>query len=132
MERPADESSGYSRPYVLPARTESRRHPAQLDPHRPHLPRRPLWVCRVCPDMDWPCPPARLLLAVEYRRNLAGLAVYMGQQLAAAMEDLGRLDTGSPPDGNALYERFITWIERKREVPVSRPRGVGQRRVDRA
>ncbi|WP_175649155.1 hypothetical protein [Micromonospora avicenniae] len=80
--------------------------------------------------MDWPCPPARLLLAVEYRRNLAGLAVYLGQQLAVAMEDLGRLDTGSPPNGNALYERFITWIERKREVPVGRPRGVDQGRVD--
>ncbi|MET7750169.1 hypothetical protein [Micromonospora sp. NPDC005367] len=76
--------------------------------------------------MDWPCPPARLLLAVEYRRNLAGLAVYMGQQLAAAMADLERLDTGNPPAGNALYERFITWIERKREVPVSRPRVAGQ------
>nr|WP_243709731.1 hypothetical protein [Micromonospora sp. 15K316] len=108
----------------MPPRPEPQRHPARLDPHRPHLPRRPLWRCRVCPDLDWPCPPARLLLAVEYRRNLAGLAVYMGQQLAAALEDLGRLDTGGPPDGNALYERFMTWIARKREVPLDRPRAV--------
>lgn len=60
-----------------------------------------------------------MLLAVQYRRNLANLAVYMGQQLAAAMEDFSRLHTSNPPHPNTLYERFMSWIDRKREVPLS-------------
>ncbi|TWH67584.1 hypothetical protein [Micromonospora olivasterospora] len=35
---------------------------------RPHLPVRPIWLCRVC-GHTWPCGAARLSLLAEYRED---------------------------------------------------------------
>lgn len=57
-------------------------------PCRPHLPLRPLWLCRVC-AAPWPCPVARLTLRQEYAHDRVGLSVY--------------------PEAAALFTRFLGW-----------------------
>ncbi|SCF37306.1 hypothetical protein GA0070216_111204 [Micromonospora matsumotoense] len=55
-----------------------RAHPPRAHPPggRPHLPLRPLWVCRACGG-PWPCAEGRLLLRIEYDAHLVDLAVYL-------------------------------------------------------
>ncbi|MEV1328916.1 hypothetical protein AB0J20_04985 [Micromonospora costi] len=62
-----------------------------------------------------------MLLGIEYRRDLAALGVYMAQQLQAATDDLRRLDTSNPPQPNALYERFLSWIRTKGPMGPDHP-----------
>ncbi|MFU8850526.1 hypothetical protein ACNAW0_06040 [Micromonospora sp. SL1-18] len=113
----------YVRKHVGAARWPANGAPATHHrmPHLPHLPRRPGWKCRVCGDMDWPCPSARMLLGIEYRRNLAALGVYMAQQLTQAAEDLRRLTPANPPDGNVMYDRFMLWVRRKGPLGPDHP-----------
>ncbi|MEH1164501.1 hypothetical protein V6V47_03845 [Micromonospora sp. CPCC 205539] len=75
---------------------------------RPHLPMRPLWLCRVC-AAAWPCPPARLLLTMEYRRDRVALSVYMAGQLFDATADLITLNPNPAPTPVELFERFLAW-----------------------
>ncbi|MEU3455436.1 hypothetical protein ABZ671_17825 [Micromonospora sp. NPDC006766] len=62
-----------------------------------------------------------MLLGIEYRRNLATLGIYMAQQLLQAAEDLRRLTPANPPNGNLMYERFMSWIRRKGPLGPDRP-----------
>ncbi|NYF57745.1 hypothetical protein [Micromonospora purpureochromogenes] len=78
---------------------------------RPHVPMRPLWLCRVC-AAAWPCPPARLLLGMEYRRDRVGLSVYMAGCLFDATADLIKLNPNPAPSPADLFERFLAWTAR--------------------
>ncbi|MEV7331602.1 hypothetical protein [Micromonospora sp. NPDC093244] len=75
---------------------------------RPHLPMRPLWLCKVC-AAAWPCPPARMLLRIEYRADRVALSVYMASQLFDATADLCRLHPNPTPDPQELFARFLAW-----------------------
>ncbi|MGC4771476.1 hypothetical protein ACLQ25_21210 [Micromonospora sp. DT44] len=72
---------------------------------------RPLWLCRVC-AAAWPCPPARLLLTMQYRRDRVGLSVYLASQLFEATADLLKLNPDAVPDARELFERFVAWTAR--------------------
>ncbi|MEW2143393.1 hypothetical protein AB0869_11310 [Micromonospora vinacea] len=92
----------------MPSPNESLAHHRQRRAVRPHTPMRPLWLCRVCATA-WPCPPARLLLILEYRRDQVALSVYMASQLFDATADLLKLNPGPAPDPRALFDRFLAW-----------------------
>ncbi|MFI7658874.1 hypothetical protein ACIBTW_08295 [Micromonospora parva] len=77
-------------------------------PRRPHLPLRPLWLCRVC-AAPWPCPVARLTLRQEYAHDCVGLSVYLCAVLHEAVADLYRLNPHDGPDPAALFTRFVGW-----------------------
>ncbi|WP_243706222.1 hypothetical protein [Micromonospora sp. KC721] len=77
----------------------------------PHVPMRPLWLCRVC-AADWPCQPARLLLLMEYRRDRVALSVYLAGILFDATADLTRLNPQPEPSPAELFERFVAWTAR--------------------
>ncbi|MGC4771860.1 hypothetical protein ACLQ25_23190 [Micromonospora sp. DT44] len=89
---------------------------------RPHLPMRPLWLCRVC-AAAWPCQPARLLLSIEYRRDRVGLSVYMAGLLFAATADLIKLNPNPAPSPADLFARFVSWTARH---PAPDPAGSEQ------
>lgn len=75
-------------------------------PSRPHLPMRPLWMCRAC-GQPWPCGPARLSLLAEFKGERTALILYLSGQLAEARDQLAQLGgVGSPAD---LTDRFISW-----------------------
>ncbi|MBG6101047.1 MULTISPECIES: hypothetical protein [Micromonospora] len=82
---------------------------------RPHLPLRPLWLCRVC-AAPWPCPVARLTLRREYAHDRIGLSVYLCSVLHEAAADLYRLNPHDGPDPAALFTRFLGWA-RPRHLP---------------
>ncbi|MDQ7910767.1 flavin reductase [Phytohabitans sp. ZYX-F-186] len=67
-----------------------------------HVPRRPEWTCQVC-GQEWPCPPARTMLAEEHVRDRVSLGVYMAVQLGHAA---GELNCASSSE---LYRRFVEW-----------------------
>ncbi|MET7946014.1 hypothetical protein [Micromonospora sp. NPDC005324] len=73
-----------------------------------HLPRRPLWLCRVC-AATWPCATARMLLRVEYGTDRVALSIYMASQLFDATADLLTLNPDPAPDPRALFDRFLAW-----------------------
>ncbi|MET8349243.1 hypothetical protein [Micromonospora sp. NPDC005206] len=73
-----------------------------------HLPRRPLWLCRVC-AAPWPCASARMLMRVEYRADRVALSIYMAGQLFDATADLYRLNPNPAPDPQELFNRFLAW-----------------------
>ncbi|MCI4064307.1 hypothetical protein MRQ36_17565 [Micromonospora sp. R77] len=75
---------------------------------RPHVPIRPLWLCRVC-AAPWPCQPARLLLLMEYRRDRPGLSVHLAGCLFDATADLLALNPNPGPSPAELFERFLAW-----------------------
>ncbi len=69
---------------------------------------RPLWLCRVC-AAAWPCPPARLLLTLEYRRDRVALSVYLASQLFDATADLIKLNPNPALTPVELFDRFLAW-----------------------
>ncbi|MEV4386877.1 hypothetical protein AB0J68_14360 [Micromonospora sp. NPDC049580] len=89
-------------------------HDRQRRAMRPHLPMRPLWLCRVC-AAAWPCQPARLLLTMEYRRDRVGLSVYMAGLLFEATADLIKLNPNPAPSPADLFARFVGWTARGSE-----------------
>ncbi|MFC8298575.1 hypothetical protein [Micromonospora orduensis] len=91
-------------------------HHRQRRAVRPHLAMRPLWLCRVC-AAAWPCAPARLLLAMEYRADRVALSAYMAGQLFEATADLCRLNPDPAPDPRELFARFLAWTARPPTEP---------------
>ncbi|MET7960704.1 hypothetical protein ABZ356_07565 [Micromonospora zamorensis] len=75
---------------------------------RPHLPLRPLWLCRIC-AAPWPCPVARLTLHQEYAHDRIALSIYLCAVLHDAASDLYRLNPHDGPDPAALFARFLGW-----------------------
>ncbi|MFY1659683.1 hypothetical protein [Micromonospora sp. WMMD1274] len=73
----------------------------------PHVPMRPLWLCRAC-AAPWPCQPARLLLLLDYRRDRVALSIHMASCLFDATADLLRTN----PNPADLFDRFIGWTAR--------------------
>lgn len=78
--------------------------PGDLPAGRPHLPMRPLWGCDTC-RAEWPCPPARAALLIEYRDNLVALRVYLSALMAEADAQLSQVSRASD-----LYRRFLAWV----------------------
>ncbi|NIL64011.1 hypothetical protein HCB39_21895, partial [Salinispora arenicola] len=54
---------------------------------RPHVPMRPLWLCRPC-GQPWPCGAAKLALLAEYRELPVSLFLYLAGCLHDAIDDL--------------------------------------------
>ncbi|MGI5212152.1 class I SAM-dependent methyltransferase [Plantactinospora sp. CA-290183] len=75
---------------------------------RPHVPQRPLWLCRAC-ARPWPCPTARHRLPVEYAADPVALHVYLASMLQDAIDDLCRLNPQPGPDPAGIYHRFLGW-----------------------
>ncbi|SCF02898.1 hypothetical protein GA0070558_12179 [Micromonospora haikouensis] len=73
---------------------------------RPHLPVRPIWLCRAC-GHPWPCGTARLSLLTEYRGNRMALLIHLATLKVEAEEQLARLTPGATPA--ELTERFLSW-----------------------
>ncbi|MEU8375486.1 hypothetical protein AB0C22_20475 [Micromonospora sp. NPDC048894] len=80
---------------------------------RPHLPLRPLWLCRVC-AAPWPCGAARLTLVSEYAHDRVALNIYLCTVLHDAAADLYRLYPDTGPDPATLFARFLAWVPRAR------------------
>lgn len=78
-------------------------------PPPPHIPVRPIWLCRAC-AADWPCLTARTLLPLDYYADPLSLFVYLGAALQAATEDLYRLNPDPGPDPRLLHARFLAWV----------------------
>ncbi|MDG4794295.1 hypothetical protein [Micromonospora sp. WMMD1082] len=84
-------------------------------PARPHLPLRPLWLCRVC-AAPWPCATARLTLVAEYADDRIALSIYLCAVLHEATADLYRLHPDDGPEPTALFARFLAWVPRRRPM----------------
>ena len=80
---------------------------------RPHLPQRPLWLCRV-EAHPWPCAEARLRLARQCRRDRVALCLYLGQVWVDMVSDLYRLHPDTAPEPGALAERVFGWLPSRR------------------
>ena len=78
--------------------------------HVEHTYERPHWGCREC-GLPWPCPTAVKDLSTEYRVFPSLLAVYVGQLMYTALEDMWS-DGASLPD---LHLRFLAWVPRTPE-----------------
>ncbi|MEU1752176.1 hypothetical protein ABZ436_05895 [Micromonospora matsumotoense] len=87
---------------------------------RPHLPLRPLWVCRACGG-PWPCAEARLLLRIEYDAQPVDLAVYLSGLYHEASHDLFRLNPQDGPTPRDLFERFVAWAPYRRRPATPPP-----------
>ncbi|MGI5213219.1 hypothetical protein [Plantactinospora sp. CA-290183] len=87
--------------------------------HRPHLPQRPIWLCRSC-AAEWPCLTARTLLPIEYVADPTALHVYLATMLQAAIDDLHRLNPEPGPDPQRLYARFLGWVKPRLEITRNR------------
>ncbi|WP_341717007.1 hypothetical protein QQG74_24110 [Micromonospora sp. FIMYZ51] len=74
----------------------------------PHMPLRPLWLCRAC-AAPWPCGSARVTLLREYAHDRVALLVYLGGQLHDAAEQLYRLNPNDGPNPKQLFDRFLGW-----------------------
>ena len=83
---------------------------------RPHLPQRPLWLCRVCAG-PWPCGEARLALIREHADDLAYLRIYLASQMHEALRDLTRLNPSEAPTAKATFDRFIAWAAPPAAIP---------------
>ncbi|MBO3741703.1 hypothetical protein [Actinoplanes flavus] len=77
-----------------------------------HVPVRPSWDCRVCPE-PWPCASARATLLDEYRAFPSVLLIYLTSQMWDAIDDA--LAQGQPELRN-FHERFISWARRDRRA----------------
>jgi hypothetical protein len=77
----------------------------------PHLPMRPLWLCRRC-GAPWPCGPARLSLLAEYQGDRTSLLFYLAILMQEATEHLTELHPSSPPGD--LSNRFLSWVRAPR------------------
>jgi hypothetical protein len=75
---------------------------------RPHIPLRPLWLCRVC-ACPWPCATARLTLRAEYADDHVALSIYLGSAMHEAIADIYRLNPDTAPDPATLFARFLGW-----------------------
>lgn len=82
--------------------------PGKPPASRPHVPQRPIWLCRVC-ARPWPCPVARSLLPIEYADDPTALHVYLATMLQDAIDDLARLNPHSAPEPTELHHRFLGW-----------------------
>lgn len=67
-----------------------------------HQPERPSWDCLSC-RQPWPCPPARVQLGEAYGPDRAGLGMYLGALLFAAVAEMPTVSSGD------LFDRFIAW-----------------------
>ncbi|MEU5944568.1 hypothetical protein ABZ793_03295 [Micromonospora sp. NPDC047465] len=81
----------------------------------PHLPLRPLWLCRGC-GAPWPCGPARLTLLREYAHDRIALLIHLGGLLHDAAGHLHTLHPHDGPDPIQLFNRFLGWA-----LPGGRP-----------
>ncbi|WP_320067401.1 hypothetical protein [Micromonospora sp. RTGN7] len=77
-------------------------------PIRPHVPLRPLWICRAC-GAPWPCGTARLTLLADYRNSRIALAIHLAGMMYDAVEDLRLLDSRDVPRPEGLHARFLGW-----------------------
>jgi hypothetical protein len=89
---------------------------------RPHVPIRPLWLCRVC-AAPWPCATARLTLLAEYADSHVALSIYLAGMLYDAIDDLYRLNPHDAPAPGALFDRFLGWAPPRPTPPDT---GLGQ------
>ncbi len=96
---------GFPVPRLGPHPDRPRAYPADRPPH---LPLRPLWVCRACGG-PWPCAEARLLLKIEYADRPVDLAVYLSGLYHEATHDLFRLNPHDGPTPRELFDRFVAW-----------------------
>ncbi|WP_326561545.1 hypothetical protein [Micromonospora sp. NBC_01796] len=78
-----------------------------------HIPLRPMWFCRV-DAMPWPCAEARLGLTEGYRGLEISLCCYLAIQFQQALTDLHTLNPDTAPEPRALYERFLGWVQVRR------------------
>ncbi|MEU7609564.1 hypothetical protein [Micromonospora sp. NPDC049204] len=69
-----------------------------------HLPRRPEWDCAAC-EKEWPCDPARVLLAETYGDNRISLSMYLASLLYAALTEMPETSAAE------LHERFVAWTK---------------------
>ncbi|MBQ0896384.1 hypothetical protein KBX37_25385 [Micromonospora sp. U56] len=83
-----------------------------VSPPRPHLPIRPLWLCRTC-AAPWPCATARLTLLREYAHDRVALLVYLGGLLHDAAGQLHTLNPHDAPEPTQLFDRFLGWALRR-------------------
>ena len=83
---------------------------------RPHLPQRPLWLCRVCAG-PWPCGEARLALRREHRTDLTYLRIYLASQMRDALRDLIKLNPNTAPTPEATFNRFLAWAAPPANTP---------------
>ncbi|WP_434743823.1 hypothetical protein [Micromonospora sp. SH-82] len=81
----------------------------------PHLPMRPIWMCRACGG-PWPCAEARLLLVEEYADQPISLAIYLSGLYHEASHDLFRLNPYDGPTPRELFERFVSWAPYRRKA----------------
>ncbi|MER7459302.1 hypothetical protein [Micromonospora sp. NPDC126480] len=72
-----------------------------------HLPSTPGWECTAC-GTDWPCPTKQSQLLAEFGGASAGLAVYLGSCLVAAVQDLPTMPL------SRARNRFLGWLPRNR------------------
>ncbi|WP_431728930.1 hypothetical protein [Verrucosispora sp. TAA-831] len=85
----------------------------RVEPSRPHLPMRPLWLCRRC-GQPWPCGAAKVALLAGYRDSPVSLFLCLASCLHDAIDDLRQLhphDTGGTAD---VFDRFLGWPTRHR------------------
>ncbi|RKR91311.1 hypothetical protein BDK92_5704 [Micromonospora pisi] len=73
----------------------------------PHVPLRPLWICRVDAH-PWPCGQARIDMLNGFRHRRVALYLYLGAQFVQALDDLYAMDP--PPEPQALHTRFLGWV----------------------
>ncbi|MET7709283.1 hypothetical protein [Micromonospora sp. NPDC005413] len=71
---------------------------------RPHLPMRPVWLCRNC-AAPWPCSPAQLDLIAEFYGHSIALAFYLAASMHEAIDDVYGL--GLRPSSPAMHARFL-------------------------
>ncbi|MGN9804301.1 hypothetical protein [Micromonospora sp. L32] len=86
-----------------------------MSPPRPHLPIRPLWLCRIC-AAPWPCATARLTLLREYAHDRVALLVYLGGLLHDAAGQLHTLNPHEYPKPAQLFDRFLGWALPRRRT----------------
>ncbi|GAB3797048.1 hypothetical protein [Micromonospora zhanjiangensis] len=84
-------------------------------PRPPHVPRRPLWLCRACSE-NWPCPTARLKLKAEYGDDRTALIIYLCGLLHEAIEDMNRLHPDNGPDPGSLFNRIVGWARPRTHI----------------
>lgn len=78
---------------------------------RPHLPLRPVWLCRVCAH-PWPCGPAKLALRAEYDKHALSLNIYLADHMIVSLRDLSGI--GESPEVTSHYARFLGWAAPRR------------------
>ncbi|MFR9778218.1 DinB family protein [Micromonospora sp. MS34] len=89
----------------------------------PHLPLRPLWLCRDC-AAPWPCPAARLTLLREYATDRVSLLIHLGGLLHDAAGQLHTLHPDGGPAPTQLFARFLGWAIPRRAGGAARPAGL--------